>query len=42
MWSLDQFGLLHLGSLEVPTVFLGVIGAVLAFYAWQESKRYYL
>jgi hypothetical protein len=26
----------------VPTVFLGVIGAVLAVYAWQESKRYYL
>lgn len=42
MWSLDQFGLLHLGSFEVPTVFLGVIGVVLAVYAWQESKRYYL
>jgi len=42
MWSLDQFGLLNLGSFEVPTVFLGVIGAVLAVYAWQESKRYYL
>jgi hypothetical protein len=26
----------------VPTVFLGVIGAVLTVYAWQESKRYYL
>jgi drug/metabolite transporter (DMT)-like permease len=42
MWSLDQFGLLHLGSLLVPVVFLGLVGAVVAFYAWQESKRYYL
>jgi TRAP-type C4-dicarboxylate transport system permease small subunit len=42
MWSLDQFGLIRLGSFEVPIVFLAFVGAGLALYAWQESKRYYL
>jgi hypothetical protein len=42
MWSFDQFGLLHLGALLVPIVLLGLVGAGVAFYAWQESKRYYL
>jgi drug/metabolite transporter (DMT)-like permease len=42
MWSLDQFGLISLGGFLVPIVFLGLIGAGVAFWAWQESKRYYL
>ena len=42
MWSLDQFGLIRLGGFEVPVVLLGLVGGVVAFYAWQESKRYYL
>lgn len=42
MWSLDQFGLINLGGFLVPTVLLGLIGAGVAFWAWQESKRYYL
>jgi drug/metabolite transporter (DMT)-like permease len=42
MWSLDQFGLISLGSFLVPVVFLAFVGAAIAFYAWQESKRYYL
>ena len=42
MWSLDQFGLISLGGFEVPIVLLGLIGAGVALYAWQESKRYYL
>lgn len=42
MWSLDQFGLINLGSFLVPVVFLAFVGASIAFYAWQESKRYYL
>jgi TRAP-type C4-dicarboxylate transport system permease small subunit len=42
MWSLDQFGLISLGGFEVPVVALGLAGGVVALYAWQESKRYYL
>jgi drug/metabolite transporter (DMT)-like permease len=42
MWSLDQFGLVSLGGFLVPIVLLGLIGAGVAFWAWQESKRYYL
>ena len=42
MWSLDQFGVIRLGGFLVPTVLLGLIGAGVAFWAWQESKRYYL
>jgi drug/metabolite transporter (DMT)-like permease len=42
MWSLDQFGLVRLGGFLVPIVLLGLIGAGVAFWAWQESKRYYL
>jgi drug/metabolite transporter (DMT)-like permease len=42
MWSLDQFGLISLGGFLVPIVLLGLIGAGVAFWAWQESKRYYL
>jgi drug/metabolite transporter (DMT)-like permease len=42
MWSLDQFGLISLGGFNVLVVFLGLVGAAVAFYAWQESKRYYL
>ena len=42
MWSLDQFGIVRLGGFLVPIVLLGLIGAGVAFWAWQESKRYYL
>jgi drug/metabolite transporter (DMT)-like permease len=42
MWSLEQFGLISLGGFLVPIVLLGLIGAGVAFWAWQESKRYYL
>ena len=42
MWSLDQFGVIRLGGFLVPIVLLGLIGAGVAFWAWQESKRYYL
>jgi drug/metabolite transporter (DMT)-like permease len=42
MWSLDQFGLISLGGFLVPIVLLGLLGAGVAFWAWQESKRYYL
>ena len=41
-WSLDQFGLIDLGSLLAPIVIVGIAGALVAIYAWQESKRYYL
>ena len=41
-YSLDAFGLVHLGSLFPFLVVAGLAGAFAMFWAVQESKRYYL
>jgi len=42
LYSLAQFNLIDLGAFGVPVlaVFLGGLFAM--YYAWNESKRYYL
>jgi hypothetical protein len=41
-YSLDAFGLVHLGGLFPFLVVAGLAGAFAMFWAVQESKRYYL
>src|SRR3954464_15523793 len=42
LWSLDQFNLLDLGPFGVPVVAVFLGGLFAMYYAWNESKRYYL
>ena len=42
MWSLDKFGLIHLGGFTPLLALIAIVGGLVAFWAWQESKRYYL
>ena len=42
LWSLEQFNLLDLGALAVPVVAIFLAGLFAMYYAWNESKRYYL
>ena len=42
MWSLDKFGLIHLGAFTPLLALVAIVGGLVAFWAWQESKRYYL
>lgn len=41
-WSVSQFGLVTLGTLGLPLLLVFLAGAFAVFWAWQESKRYYL
>ena len=41
-YSLSRFGLVDLGGFSVPLLLLFLAGAFGMFWAWQESKRYYL
>jgi drug/metabolite transporter (DMT)-like permease len=42
MWSLSKFGLIHLGAFTPLLALIAIVGGLVAFWAWQESKRYYL
>lgn len=42
LWSLDQFNLLSLGAFSVPVFAVFFAGLFAMYYAWNESKRYYL
>ena len=42
LWSLEQFNLLDLGPFGVPVVAIFLGGLFAMYYAWNESKRYYL
>jgi hypothetical protein len=41
-YSLGRFGLIDLGAFAVPLLLLFLGGVFAMFWAWQESKRYYL
>lgn len=42
LYSLSKFGLIDLGVLSVPVLAAFLGGAFAMYYAWNESKRYYL
>ncbi len=42
LYSLAQFNLISLGSFEVPLIAMFFGGLFAMYYAWNESKRYYL
>jgi hypothetical protein len=42
LYSLSQFNLISLGPFEVPLVAAFFGGLFAMYYAWNESKRYYL
>jgi len=42
LYSLSKFGLIDLGALSVPVLAVFLAGAFAMYYAWNESKRYYL
>jgi hypothetical protein len=42
MWSLGKFGIIDIGGLTPLIALVAIIGGLVAFWAWQESKRYYL
>jgi hypothetical protein len=42
LFSLAQFNLIELGGFTVPLLALFLGGGFAMYYAWNESKRYYL
>ena len=42
MWSLGKFGIIDINGFTPLIALVAIIGGVVAFWAWQESKRYYL
>ena len=42
LYSLAQFKLIHLGAFSVPVLAMFLAGLFAMYYAWNESKRYYL
>ena len=42
LYSLAQFNLIHLGAFSVPVLGVFLAGLFAMYYAWNESKRYYL
>jgi len=41
-YSISRFGFISLGKLGLPLLLVFLGGAFAVFWAWQESKRYYL